>query len=482
MMQPQDLRALATYRRVSKKEQSDNAPAFKRQGWDLDREAAKYPNRKRLSFEDIGSGRKDGREEFQLLLKAIEANKVGILIVSQINRITRDLETNTKLQKLLQRKNVLLYEIFRGSFLDWENPEDWDYFVRSGAAGEKESRILSRRMKQTKEYFEAQGKFCYGRVGFPYRRSDESFIEPDPELWQAGIDCIKICLENGGSSAKALNRINKLLGWSRTRTWLSSWIRSPLLRGHTPKNTRKEDGNKRHRSQFDITLNTHFALFDDPQLIAISALERIDKIVEDNKRYKGRTRQYPPRPLSGLLYCGRCKESCYAKQNRNNGRTYHYVMCSSRDSKSSDCGGAYGSLMGKRRSVNTPYHEVETAVILTLCARATELVDTVLQDSTLKTVPESPAVIELRTAIAKLKQLEDDDLAEAIAFKEVKLDRLLRESKDLSFQPDRDKFIRYFSSPDVFLVMSDAEKRSLFREWVCKVYVDRGTVIVDLKI
>lgn len=484
MLLIKDLRAIATYRRVSKKEQSDNAPAYKRQEWDLEQECKKYPDRERLIFEDIQSGRKDSREGFEALIKAIEADRVGILIVTQINRITRDSETNARLQKLLESKKVLVYEIFRGRFLDWSNPEDWEYFVKSGVAGEKESRTLSRRLKQTQQWYESQGKFCYGRVGFPYRRSDEAFIEPDPDNWQKGIECIKIVIEENGAIAKSLNRINNSLHLNRTRVWLSDWIRSPLLRGHTVKNTRDERGYKKNRSQHEIVPCTHPSLFDDPQLVAIDALKQLDRIIEDNGRYKGQTRKYQPRPLSGLVFCGRCGESCTIKLNglKPDGSKYCYVMCSGRDGKARDCGGTYGTLIGQRRTVNTPYPEVEAKVVVALCNRAVDLVDLAIKQSERKVIPELPEAIELRAQIAKLTQANDPDLAEAIAIKQQRLAGLSTTQDSQTNKLDRERFIKCFADPEVFIRMPDNEKRELFLEWVRKVTVDCFDIEVTLKI
>lgn len=175
------MKAIATYQRVSNKEQARDSEAFTRQGWQLDREVAKYPEQDRLKFADIQSGRKDDRPDFLKLIAAIEADKIDILIITRIDRIGRDVESNSRLQKQLQRKGVRVYEILLGRFLDWQNPHDWSYFVQAGLDGEKESRMLSARIAQTFEYHRAQGKMGGGMVGFPYRRGKDGRIEAHPD-------------------------------------------------------------------------------------------------------------------------------------------------------------------------------------------------------------------------------------------------------------------------------------------------------------
>lgn len=304
------MKAIATYQRVSKVEQSRDTDAFIRQGWQLDRKAADFPDRDRLIFSDIQSGRRDDRPDMLKLIAAIEAGKIDTLIVTRIDRIGRDLEANARLQKQLERKKVVVFEILLGRFLDWDNPNDWDYFVKSGLDGEKESRTLSRRVKQTFEWHRSLGKMGGGRVGFPYRRNADGFIEPDPQQWELAIDCIQILIKSDGATMGALDQIRDL-GLDRTRVWLSNWIRSPLLRGHTPQWTRLENGNRKPIGQIGFVPNTHLSLFADPRLKGCE--KQLDRIIADSKRLKGSTRTRPIYPLSGSIYCGRCGNSCQIK-------------------------------------------------------------------------------------------------------------------------------------------------------------------------
>jgi DNA invertase Pin-like site-specific DNA recombinase len=160
-------KAIATYRRISKEETARKTDAYIHQGWLLDRKVADFPGRERLSFEDMQSGRKDDRPDFLKLIAAIESNLIDTLVITRIDRIGRDVESNARLQKQLERKKVLVFEILLGRFLDWSNPNDWSYFVQAGLDGEKESRMLSTRVRQTFEFLRSQGKIGGGRVGFP---------------------------------------------------------------------------------------------------------------------------------------------------------------------------------------------------------------------------------------------------------------------------------------------------------------------------
>ena len=281
------MKAIATYQRVSTEEQARDTEAFVRQGWQLDREAAKFPGRTRLHFSDIQSGRRDDRPDMLRLIRAIETEQIDVLIVTRIDRISRDLESNSRLQKLLQSKDVRVFEDMLGRFLDFLNPNDWKYFAQAGLDSEGESRMLSARIKKTFEWHRSQKKIGGGMIGFPYQRNKQGYIEPHPDNWQLAIKCIKIIVANDGTNLNAFKGIQQL-GIDRSRAWLSKWIRSPLIRGHSPINTC--DRNRRRSNieygVFDGTrkiINTLYASIEHQVICTLTskAAELIDLTIAE---------------------------------------------------------------------------------------------------------------------------------------------------------------------------------------------------------
>lgn len=473
------MKSIATYQRVSREEQSRDTDAYIRQGWQLDQTAANFSDRTRLSFADIQSGRKDNRPDMLKLIAAIESGSIDTLIVTRIDRIGRDLEANARLQKQLERKHVRVFEILLGRFLEWTNPHDWSYFCKAGLEGEQESRMLSARIKQTFEWHRSQGKMGGGRVGFPYRRSKEGFIEPDSAMWDKAVECIRIVAQHG-TGMKALAHIREL-GLNRTRTWLFDWVRSPLLRGHTPQWTRKEGGGKHHPHLVSTVRDTHKSLFLDPRLKGLQ--KQLDRIIEDSSRLKGAVRSRPVYPLSGLIYCARCGKSCHIKTISNAkypDKRYTYVFCSDRDSRGIGCGGAYGMFKGHKKSINSVYSDVDTAVMMELTKRAVDLVDLAIADRPSEK-QEDVAIIELKSQIQRLKDLNDPDLESAIAKKTTQLNTLLiADPDDKISEQVRLEFIELFSTIDVFVTMNNVDKRTLYRDWVSKILVDKTDVKVSL--
>lgn len=477
--------AVATYQRVSKKEQANDSEAFTRQGWQLDRAVEKFaPNLPRLRFEDIQTGRRDDRPGFLKLIEAIEAGKVGILIVTRLDRLARDLETSAKIQKIMERQKIKIYET-TGKSIDWNNSNDWSYYAQAGVDSERESRKLSERIIQTYEWQRSQGKLAGGMVGFPYRRDTEGHLIPDSDNWQKAIDYIKIVIDCGGANMKAIERIRQL-GDDRTRAWLSNWIRSPLIRGHIPVGVYEGKGGKgrdrRKKKSRDIKLfrDAHANLFADPQLAGTQI--QIDRIIADASRYKGRSADRYLIPLSGLVWCARCGNICHLKTCTDTaGKKRIYAICGNRNSKGIDCG---GKLNARNRSnpVNTRYEAIEAAAFEALIDRAAELIQ--LAARKLNTEPvESPEIAKLRQEIDRLTKDRDPDLAGAIAKKTERLNGLILANSSPSLDRTRiDRFIDLFASGDTLALATETEKRVIYRDWIAQIEVDRQVVTVRLTI
>ena len=479
---------IALYGRVSKREQAEDGDALKRQLWQLNREGDRREGQK-LEFVDVQSGRRDDRPEFMKLQKLIASKGVRCVVVSRIDRITRDVETNARLSKLFERTGVEVFELLLGRAIDWKNPHDWEYFVGCGVKAEGESRMLSARVKQTFEWLRVQRK-PVGRVGWPYRRGADGFIEPHPDHWETAVRAIEILLDEGGTTTRAHIRLREELGIDRSHAWLTNWARSPLLRGHTPRDTRDERGfRKKKGDPIYIDENTHVSLFSEPRLVKQSAQKRLDRILEDSKRVKGAALKFRKYPLSGLVTCGRCGCVCHVKRaskSKYPDKVYTYLMCSARGNYR-DCGGKYGSLQGHRGTVHTPYTDVDAAVLEKLRSRGCELIEASISAHEAHSAApvESSAAKRLRGQIAKLEAMEDPDLKEAIARKQALLTKqLLEDSGEISrvSQESRDLLMQYAALPEFWSAANDKEKREIYLEFVESISVDRQNIEITLRV
>lgn len=479
--------AIATYFRLSKEDlqRDKDKTAQERQRWQLAQRAKRLlnPGEEWIQFEDIQSGARDDRKDFQKLLRAIDSKQIRMVIVIRIDRITRDLEMNASLAKQFEATGVELFEEMLGRSIDWRNPNDWQYFVNSGVQAESEIRRLSQRIKSTFDWHRSQGKMGGGRVGWPYRRDKDGFIEPNPDEWDKAIAAVKIVLELGCSNA-ALTRIRDELGIDRTRVWLFDWVNSPLLRGHTPQYTREKGGKRKKVEEWDLVLNTHPSLFDDPELVAIDALRRIDRMIANRKRSKG-NRNRAVYPLSGLLVCGRCGNPCHIKKihdKRYAEKDYYYVMCGKRHDRGIPCGGEYGIRKGPSRAINTPYAEVEAAVIDALRKKAGSILKIAQADQVRQKQAEPQEQKLLRLEIEKLSSQNDPDLVEAIAKKQARLNRMILDGQDAGFRGMSRDQAAVLASNQFWKRAKPEDLRRRYQDFVDSVMVDRNNVVVNLKI
>ena len=476
---------IGLYARVSTREQAEDGDALVRQIWQLNRAAQQYGGQT-TQFTDIQSGRRDDRPQFQLLLDRIKSKELDLVIITRVDRFSRDLAMQASLAKLFEKTGVKIHEILLGRIVDWKNPNDWDYFVRSGVKAEGESRMLAARISQTFDWLREQNKPAGGHVGWPYRRSQDGFIEPNPEAWPIAVQAILICLDCGGATTKALIRIREELGVDRSRQWLHHWLRSPLLRGHLVRDTLDSRGyrkSKGDRPTMGIAYNTHPSIFSDPLLIAARAEERLDLLLSHAKRTpRGKTLDGVD-PLSGLCICDRCGGPANIKNIshwRYPEKRYRYVVCGARHGRGKNCGGDYGNFRGQRRTIHTVYDLAESAVIEALAARGNELIRQELAAIAPPQQQETPEMRGLAEQIKRLEALADPDLDGAIAKKKAQLSQL---AAQLSWKGDNDsEELKAIAIDRVELDMLTREqRRSLYLKHIREVRCDRDKVRVYLR-
>lgn len=462
---------IATYNRISKRELSKNGAALVRQRWETGKVAKGFSSAY-TEFTDEQTGRRDDRPDFQALLQLIESGKLDILVVSKIDRITRDAETNARLAKLFEKKDLKIYEILLGRLLDWSNPGDWSYFVYSGVAAEEEIRRSSMRIKLAFDWRREQGKPAGGRIAFGYRLNTDGFYEIDPDKLDIAVGLIKIVIDERGATLDAVARGREELNTQFTRSGLSGWIRTETIRGNT-----------RHRNK--VRYNTHASLFDDPRLAAIDAHTAIDQIIKDAPRLRGDNRNHRQYPLSGLIKCGRCGGRAYIRRttNKRYNRSYCFICCGDRQSRGLDCGGQHGSLQGKRGLLNTSYDLADRAVIEALKSRAAEIVARATE-SVPNIEEEPPEAKKLRQLIAKYEGMNDPDLAGVIEAKRQQLSSLLtRLEASTPEQRARERdLVYYINIPFLWENASDQEKAALYRDFVQSVHCDRDNIVVKLRV
>lgn len=432
-----------------------------RQIWQLNRAADTYQASSKIHLSDVQSGRRDDRPQFQQLRSLIESKGVDLVIITRVDRIARDAETNAALSKLFERSGVLIHECLLGRTIDWRNPNDWDYFVRAGVKAEGESRMLSARIRTSVEWRRANGQYV-GPAGWPYRKSSDGNIEPDPAEWEKAIALIKIVVRHGGPKAAAIQEANASLGINRTRRWLSLWISSPLIRGHQATNSRPGGRHQPRKTGFarpDILYNAHQSLLADPALAG--EREALDRLIAQPNLAPRRSKTV--RPLTGLVYCARCGKPCHLRTGAGNRL---YWSCGDRDNKGSGCALIKPS---PGNPVSTPNDIADEAAMQAIVERGQELIRQEVGSSQPPPIQLPPEALKLQKAIANLEALGDPDLEGAIAKKRAALNGLLaNQVAPQNFEEELKLLAAHVDEIDELL---DAERRDLFLRYIDRVLV-----------
>jgi DNA invertase Pin-like site-specific DNA recombinase len=257
------------------------------------------------TFKDDGySGFKEiTRDGFADLIAAIEAGRVDVVIVRDIDRLTRNLTDWNAFEKACVRHGVRL-SAYTGGDLDLSTPEGAYYGGMETLRAKRESAVKSARVREAHERNARAGKRAGGgRRWFGYTRIYANPAEPDPhkrtilgeEVNQAEADAIRdaaVRLLEHGESVRSIMRdwtgrgIKPVAGKQWYPTVWVEMISSPRLAG-----LREWQGQK-YPAQW-------------PAILDVDTHERLAKMFADPARRKHIVRSQA-HLLSGIAVCPKC--------------------------------------------------------------------------------------------------------------------------------------------------------------------------------
>jgi len=287
------------------------------------------------TFKDDGySGFKEiTRDGFGELIAAIEAGLVDVVIVRDVDRLTRNLSDWNEFEKASVRHGVRL-SAYTGGDLDLSTPEGAYYGGMETLRAKRESAVKSARVREAHDRNARAGRRAGGGWRwFGYTRIYANPSEPDPhkrtivreEINPAEADAIRDAaarLLEHGESVRSIIR-----DWTRRgikpvagRQWYpSTWVgtmTSPRIAG-----LREWQGRK-YPAQW-------------PGIIDTDTHERLVKMFADPARRKHAVRA-PAHLLSGIAICPKCGRGLHYRNQRGNGRADQYACVKGPNG----CGGA----------------------------------------------------------------------------------------------------------------------------------------------
>ena len=388
---------------------------------------------------DIESGLSNEREGMNELLGLSDSRQVTEVVATRIDRLGRDASATDSLIILAGRRGVTITTLDGGT-VEAETPTGFLMARLTTSLAEMESKMLSLRVKRGLEQRRKTHKPCRGKAPWGYAiSSDKSRIEPNILTWESAKQFLDILRSTNWRMNTALNQFEGDCPLNSCRA-VKAWLHNPILRGGIGYLQQK------NHTFAEVVWDLH-----EP-LITHAEYRHILLRMEENRRHWGSNSQREAKILTGLCWCPNCgKKLAYAGSRRINS-----VICTTRD-----CISRY---KGTRESV------IIEQVNKALAAKAVQLGQHITE--------EPPEAAALRDQIAKLQQLNDPDLNDAIAAKQQKLTNLLATSSPI----DRAR-VSALADERAWEMATEQELRLIYLEFVSRVQADRGQVVsVALKI
>ncbi|HEY3957822.1 MAG TPA: recombinase family protein [Streptosporangiaceae bacterium] len=284
-----------------------------RRGW---RVAATFKDDGYSAFKEIT------RDDFVKLIDAIERGEIDVVIVRDVDRLTRNLADWDRFEKACVRHGVLLSP-YTGGDLDVSTPEGAYYGGMETLRAKRESAVKSVRVREGKEREARKGN----RAGGGYRWFGYNRVYANPDEPVARKRIILREAINPVEADAIRDAAERVLRGETTGSVIRDWVQ----RGIKP----PAAGEWSVSSLVKILTSPRLAGLREwegkmypaanwPAIIDTDTHERLVKLFSDPARRKhvvGRKRHL----LSGILVCDRCEHPLYIRAQKETARPFRYA-------------------------------------------------------------------------------------------------------------------------------------------------------------
>lgn len=418
-------------------------------------------------FQDIESGRKDSRSQFNQMLELARVGEIKEIVVTRIDRLSRSLQSFLKILKQLEEWEVKL-NILDSPIDDPSSPTGWFNLAIMGQLSEFESRMLSSRIRHGLDYFREQKKaaprppFGYARVNEKYQPDMTTNEQSGFTNWEVAGKLVEYFLSQNATTRGTCKYSLQTFGKSFTPAGFRYWILSPCLRGAT---AYSRHGNLNHPEKWIIHPNTHEPLFDEETLVRIK-----EKFEENRHRFSyGNNKKGSIKlPLEGQMTCGCCGYKLFVMKSTRY-KTYR-VRCKKRENL-----GAQFCSYSKAIRLN----EVMEAVDIKLISRAEEIANYAKKalSQEKKTPPE---VLRLEQQLKSLQSLPKSEIIEA-AIKQTKQEmQRLESEQEVAGTLGRKRLElvqNCLRDADYWKSITEEEKISIYKQLVDRIVILNGEIL-----
>ena len=287
-------------------------------------------------YKDAGISAKDkDRPAFQAMLKDIEEGRVEVVVVTKLDRITRNLKDLIFLKELFEETGVAFISISQN--LDTSTPMGRFSFYILGLVAELEQEMTAERVAEDMKGRARRGKWNGGVVPFGFNFCSESktlIIQPQE------AEVVRTIFEQYRRH-KSFRNIVHVLNSSGVKTrkgefWASTSIRrilqNPIYSGDMVYNKRKGVGRTskaRPKEEHIVAEGIVDSIVPKDQFI------EVQRLIADQRKVppSSKASQYL---LTGLLECEHCKTRMYGytqKNGESDEKVYQYYRCNGHISK-----------------------------------------------------------------------------------------------------------------------------------------------------
>lgn len=319
------------YARVSGDDRKNEGLNLKSQ-LDMCREYAQENNYQivaELAEDDRGaSGAAFNLPELSKITTMAEAGQFDILIVREIDRLSRSLAKQLIVEEDLRRHNVSIEYVLA----DYENtPEgNLNKHLRATIAEYEREKIRERIIRG--RYNKARAGYVVPHKGLsPYayelvnqgKGYQFAIVEEQAQVVRMMFQWYVIGDESGDklSLEQMAKRLNKMgIATQNNKKWIPSTIRG-LLKNETYAGT-WHYGKKSKNECIPVEV---------PAIIERALWEQAQEQLEKNKQYAKRNRREGQYLLSSLCTCGHCQGNMRGKTRKHDDREYVYYLCDNRE-------------------------------------------------------------------------------------------------------------------------------------------------------
>ncbi len=246
-------------------------------------------------FEEIGSSVSSERVEYTKLINEIKTGKYEVLVITDLSRLTRDLEQQIKLFKLLTKQDMIIHSLLDGVINPAESTNKM-LGVLKGLFNESAYEETSKKMHLGRLQSAREGKFV-NQAPYGYRKDKESLkLIPDEIEAPVVRRIFKEVLEGYSITEISVRLHRDGIKTRKGKNFHPSTI-SNLLERRTYIG---EINFKSDKFGEDITIkDTHEGL------VSLNDFLAVRKILSEKQQFQKRTHAVTS-PLDKLIVCGRC--------------------------------------------------------------------------------------------------------------------------------------------------------------------------------